>query len=326
MRRYFGLLIVLLTAVFLFSGCGEKPVAQVNGEKLTTEEFNHYLEQSKAYAVQNGADLTGDAGKKLLSQLKQDTADRWVEETLVFQAGAKEKITLKDEEVNTFLDEQIKKTFETDAKYQAWLTSQKMTEKDLLRLIRYQLTGQKLYDKLTGTLVISDAKAQETYDKDKTVWEKIKVSHILVSVARDTASKADLAKAKAKAMGIIGELKNGGKFADLAKKYSDDTGSAAQGGALDMEFTRQEQGLVPEFVEGSFKLTKVGGFSQEPVLSEFGYHIIRLDAMKGSFADVKDDIKNQLLQDAKNTAFQKYLDDFKKGSKISTAIPEEASK
>ncbi len=76
-----------------------------------------------------------------------------------------------------------------------------------------------------------------------------------------------------------------------------------------MEFSRNDQGLVPEFIEGAFKLKKVGEYSKEPVLSEFGYHIIKLDDKKGSFEEVKNDVQNQLLQTKKNQAFTTYMND-----------------
>ena len=133
--------------------------------------------------------------------------------------------------------------------------------------------------------------------------EKIKVSHILIGVERDTASQSELEQAKNTAMSLIRELDQGADFAELARKYSADPGSASLGGVLDMEFARNDQGLVKEFVEGSFALEKVGDYSNSPVLSQFGYHIIKLDAKKGSFDEVKDDLKNQLIQKEKIRPF-----------------------
>jgi foldase protein PrsA len=52
------------------------------------------------------------------------------------------------------------------------------------------------------------------------------------------------------------------------------------------------------------------------VLSQFGYHIIKLDAKKGSFDEVKDDLKNQLIQKEKNQAFSDYMEKIKKEAKI----------
>ena len=232
---------------------------------------------------------------------------------------------IKDDEVNSYLADKIKKSFETDAKYKEWLTAQKMTDADLLRLIRYQLTGQKLYEKLTGSIQVSDAQAQAYYDKDKSPWQKIKVSHILINAVKGTATEAEMAAAKAKAEDLIKQLDKGANFAELAKKNSGDPGSAANGGVLDMAFTRQESGLVAEFVAGAFQLKKVGDYSKEPVLSQFGYHILKLDSIVGSYADVKADVKAQMLSEEKNTAFQKYIDAYKAGAKIVNNLPADSA-
>ena len=92
MQRKIWMVGLLIALVLILPGCGAKPIAEVNGEKLTTEDFNRYLEQTKAYAVQQGASFEGEAGKTLLAQAKQDTVDRWTEETVIFQTGKKENI------------------------------------------------------------------------------------------------------------------------------------------------------------------------------------------------------------------------------------------
>ncbi|WP_148136320.1 peptidylprolyl isomerase [Candidatus Formimonas warabiya] len=321
-RRMIGGLVILLSLVLL-SGCGPKPVAVVNGEKISQERFDRYFAQLKAYAEQMGTSFEGDEGKKQLASLKQEALDGIIDETLVFQAAKKEGIKVTPEEIDQYLNERVKSSFESDQKFQDWLKSLNMTEQEFKQKIEYQQTGQKLFDKVTAKISVSDEAAREYYEKDKASWEKIKVSHILISAERDKVSKEDLEKAKKKAQSVITELDQGGDFAELAKKYSEDPGSASQGGLLDMEFTKNEQGLVPEFVEGSFKLTKVGEYSKEPVLSEFGYHIIKLDEKKGSFEDVKADVKNQLVQTDKNQAFTKYMDDLKKEAKITKNLPQE---
>ncbi|MGD6817771.1 peptidylprolyl isomerase [Metabacillus sp. 84] len=111
---------------------------------------------------------------------------------------------------------------------------------------------------------------------------KIKASHILVE---------DEAKAKE----VKKKLDDGGKFEDLAKEYSSD-GSAQSGGSLGW-FDKEQ--MVKEFSDAAFKL-KEGEISQ-PVKSEYGYHIIRVDETYKSFEEMKKgleaDVKEQKLQD-----------------------------
>jgi len=319
LRQRFLLLIVLLSVLSVV-GCGAKPAAVINGEEISQERFDRYFAQLKAYAEQMGTSFEGDDGKQQLNDLKQNAMDGLIYETLIIQSGKKEGIEVTDKEVNDFLDQQVKGSFETEEKYQEWLDSMKMTEKEFKQKIEYQFTGQKLFDKVTEKINISDDEARKFYESDKTLWEKIKVSHILISVERDTASENDLEKAKEKALSVIRELDQGANFSDLAKEYSGDPGSASQGGELTMEFARNEQGLVREFVEGSFLLDEVGEYSKEPVLSQFGYHIIKLDAKIGSFEEVKADVKNQLMQTEKNKTFDEYMDNLNKEAKITKNI------
>jgi peptidyl-prolyl cis-trans isomerase D len=106
--------------------------------------------------------------------------------------------------------------------------------------------------------------------------EERRASHILVT-ARPDASAADKAKAKTKAEALVAELKKGpGRFADLAKKNSEDPGSAGKGGDLGF-FSRGM--MTKPFEDAVFGMTKPGEIAG-PVPTDFGYHIIQLAAIK----------------------------------------------
>ena len=101
-------------------------------------------------------------------------------------------------------------------------------------------------------------------------------------------------KAKKEAEDIIKKLDKGEKFADLAKKYSDDEGTASKGGKLTVTYGS----VVDEFWKGCTEL-KDGEYSKEPVKSEYGYHIIyRIKQKeKPSLDKVKDDVIDDLTQE-----------------------------
>jgi peptidyl-prolyl cis-trans isomerase C len=132
---------------------------------------------------------------------------------------------------------------------------------------------------------VSDAEIQAEYDKFKAQASgtEYRVRHILVE-------KEDEAKA------IVAQLKAGAKFEDLAKKNSKDPGSAENGG--DLDFAKPDA-YVPEFGQAMTKLKK-GEMTQEPVKSQFGYHIIKLeDTREAQFpplADIKAQIEQRLGQ------------------------------
>jgi peptidyl-prolyl cis-trans isomerase D len=126
------------------------------------------------------------------------------------------------------------------------------------------------------------------------VPEQVEVRHILIKTplagpdgkVDDNALKA----AKAKADDVLSKVKAGGNFADLAKKYSDDTVSAEKGGELGWINRGQ---TVPEFEKAAFSLKK--GETSGLVQSSYGFHIIQLtdkhDAQLKSLADVKGEIE-----------------------------------
>ena len=141
----------------------------------------------------------------------------------------------------------------------------------------------------------TDAEVQAEYDKFKAQagGTEYKVRHILVEKEDDAKS-------------ILAQLKAGAKFEDLAKKNSKDPGSAENGGELDFA---GPGAYVPEFSQAMVKLKK-GEYTDVPVKSQFGYHIIRLDdtrpAVFPPLAEVKPQIQQRLAQQ-KAAAFRDEL-------------------
>jgi peptidyl-prolyl cis-trans isomerase D len=143
----------------------------------------------------------------------------------------------------------------------------------------------------------------QTYYRDRQdqyrVPEQVNVRHILIKTplpgpdnkVDDNAVKA----AKAKADDVLNKIKSGGNFADLAKKFSDDPGSAEKGG--DLGWINRGQ-TVPEFEKAAFSLKK--GETSGLIQSSYGFHIIQLidkhDAHVKSLAEVKDEIEPVVRQ------------------------------
>lgn len=162
-------------------------------------------------------------------------------------------------------------------------------------------------DNLAQQITISDADAQKFYQdnlKRFTTEEQRRVSHILVKLAKG-ATDTEKAAAKAKAEKLLVEArKNPGDFAKLAKENSDDVTSAEKGGDFDFII----KGTVEKpFEDAAYKL-KVGEIS-DPVLTNYGYHLIMLTAIKPTevkpFADVKAEIVAEMQ---KQQASKKYSD------------------
>ncbi|HSU18515.1 MAG TPA: peptidyl-prolyl cis-trans isomerase [Acidobacteriaceae bacterium] len=158
-----------------------------------------------------------------------------------------------------------------------------------------------------GKPQITDAEIQAYYKahtSDYTVPEQVKTRHILISAPKNADAKTDAA-AKAKAEDVLKQLEGGAKFADLAKKYSDDPGSKDQGGELPMMPTSN---LDPSYAKAAMALNP--GQTSGLVRSQFGYHIIQTEAKDAAhtkpLAEVHDIIAAQLESQKAAGAAQNY--------------------
>ncbi len=140
----------------------------------------------------------------------------------------------------------------------------------------------------------SDADLQALYQQQLDKYkqdESRDARHILIAVKpNDPKSDAD---AKAKAEDILKQLKAGADFAKLAKQYSDDPGSAKQGG----ELGKVSRGImVKPFEDALFAIAKPGDIAG-PVKTQFGYHIIQLESIDAATQKPFAEVRPQLLAD-----------------------------
>lgn len=160
---------------------------------------------------------------------------------------------------------------------------------------------------LKEAIEVTDQEAQEYFNsnsKSYRVAEERSASHILLAVAQDV-SDDEFAEKQKLGVELKARIDAGEEFAALAKEFSDDPGSAANGGSLGFF---GKGAMVPEFEEATFMM-EVGSVS-EPVRSNFGLHIIRLDDIKAEhgeeFIAVKAEIIDLLKQ---QNADEKFFDD-----------------
>jgi peptidyl-prolyl cis-trans isomerase D len=148
-----------------------------------------------------------------------------------------------------------------------------------------------------GQVQVSDAEITEYYNKNLKAYttpEQRTASHILINLARD-AKPADQAAAKAKAEAVLAQVRaNPASFAEIAKKESQDPGSAQAGGDLGVV----EKGLFVKPVEDAIyglKESETSGLVQ----SEFGYHVIKVTKIVPSTQKSLDTAKEQIAADLK---------------------------
>ena len=152
---------------------------------------------------------------------------------------------------------------------------------------------------------VTDDMLKAEYERIKATitGNEYKARHILV--AKEAEAKDIIAKLK----------KNPGAFEKLAMEKSMDAGSKARGGDLGWFDTSR---MVPEFGAAVGKLEK-GKFTEEPVKTQFGYHVILLEDSKPIEAPPLDAVKPQLSQQLQQQNVMKQLDALKAAAKIEVA-------
>ena len=167
-------------------------------------------------------------------------------------------------------------------------------------------------DAVKKGITVSDADLKTYYEQNIAKYtqpEERRASHILIAVAKN-APPAEKEKAKAKAEEVLAQArKNPDTFAELAKKYSQDEGSAKKGGDLDW----QTRGAFVKPVEDAIFSLKKGELSGI-VESDYGYHIIKLtDVKEGhqkTFDEVRPQLEAQLKQQQAQRKFAEVADTF----------------
>lgn len=159
-------------------------------------------------------------------------------------------------------------------------------------------------DDLKSTIDVTDADLNGYYEQNKNRWvtpDKRDASHILLAVDSD-ASDSVVDEKLELANSLLARVSDGESFEDLAKEFSDDPGSGANGGSLG-EFDRGV--MVPPFEEAVFAMEE--GAISEPVRSDFGFHIIRLDKIipeRGqSFEEAREEVEDQFRVDTAETNY-----------------------
>ncbi|MDI3381148.1 peptidylprolyl isomerase [Xenophilus aerolatus] len=170
-------------------------------------------------------------------------------------------------------------------------------------------------DAAKKSVAVNDADLKAYYEQNKERFgtkEERRASHILITAAKD-APAAEREKAKAKAEQLLAEVrKSPGSFGELARKNSQDPGSAEKGGELDF-VTRGA--MVKPFEDAVFAMKK--GEISNVVESEFGYHVIRLDDIKPAVVPPFEQVRAQIENDVRT---QQATQDFAKAAESMTDL------
>lgn len=150
--------------------------------------------------------------------------------------------------------------------------------------------------KIENGIQVTREELQSYYDQHRDQYreqEQVKVSHILIKTPLPgpdgKVDEKGVTDAQRRAEDLLKQLKAGANFEDLAKKYSEDPGSAKQGGSLGWIGRGR---TVPEFEKAAFSLPK--GQTSDLVKSSYGFHIIRVDDKKEAHMKTLDEVKSEI--------------------------------
>ena len=193
-------------------------------------------------------------------------------------------------------DDLLKQIHPSEAELKAFYERNKATYNNSIpekRKVRYVVLETA---KIMAETSVSPQDLQAYYDQhreDYRVPEQVSVSHILIKTPLPGPDgKVDpkgVEEARKKAEDVLKQLKAGGNFGELAKKYSEDPGSGKNGGSLG--FIGRGR-TVPEFEKAAFSLPK--GSTSDLVQSSYGFHIIRVDDKQAAHVKTLDEVKDQI--------------------------------
>jgi len=288
--------------------------AQVNGKKITYQELdNEFLSRTRVPfdKVQDDPQAQ-QARKDLLQQL--------IDGELVLEQAERQKLTVTPQAV----DEQVKgirARFPSEEAFKKALSANGLTAERLKANIKKGMLRQQLLNKEVLEKVSVSPKEVETFyneHKDTYVQEEaVHARHILIKVAPDASPENDQ-KAKERAQAVLTKAKKGEDFSKLAAQNSEDS-TKDNGGDLGY-FGRGR--MVKPFEDTAFAL-KAGQIS-DPVRSQFGYHIIKVDdrreAKRLSFAEAKEQVEKDLTREKARVRYGEYVAGLREKAKITVNL------
>ena len=339
-----GIFAVLAATFFCVSGVSAKvvdsTVAVINGEAIMKSEYAKTIAPIVEQYQQSAP--PAEATPEKIKELKTRLLDQMIDDRLLKQEAVKQKIKVGKRDVEEGI-KQVKTRFPSETEFQSELKKENLTAVQFEKRIEEQLmvmklietevkskvsqptdeAARELFNKIQAKIDGKDTGLDEKADEELSVLsklfsrasaEQVRARHILVTLDKN-APMADKTAALNKIKKAQKELKGGADFGELAKKYSDDPGSKTRGGDLGF-FSKGE--MVPEFEKTAFSLN-VGQVS-EPVLTDFGYHIIKVEEKKASrklgFEEVQNDLKQFLYQKAAQAKYETWLKDLRAKSNI----------
>ncbi len=270
--RFLIFLSCLLTGISVYGQEVIDKIAAVVGDEIITQSELEF--QVNIFAAQRRVDATTPG-------LKNQVLNALIEEKLVYTQANLDSITVTDDEVKSRIDYQLevfKQQYGSLAKVEeVYGMSVEKIRRELQDGVRKNIMVQKLQEKNFSDVETSRREVEDFFnlfqDSLGVIPEKVQIAHIFRNPRKSETIKL---KFKKFAESLLDSIKNGADFAALAKQYSEDPGSASQGG--DLGFVKRGV-FYPEFESVAFALNEneISNVIESPV----GFHIVQLLEKRG---------------------------------------------
>ena len=345
LRRFISLLAATAALPVVISGCGNDvpsgAVAKVDDAVIKKDEFDHWLGAAAAGTQPPGAggevvlpdppDFTEciaakkkqpappgsqkptdaqlkDQCKQEYDSLKQQVMQFLISAEWIQQEADARDIEVTDEEIQKQFEDQKKQSFPNEKDYQDFLTTSGQTEEDLLFRVKLDVLSNKVREEIIeGTGDISDDDVAQYYEDNKERFAQPERRDLNVV----------LTKTEAKANEARQALESGQSFKDVAKQYSIDEASKAQGGKLPAVAKGQQEKAFDDAIFSAEQDELVG-----PVKTQFGWYVFEVTdvtpASQQTLEEASETIKNLLKSENEQKALDSFIEDFRNKYKDET--------
>ena len=341
-----GIALLGLSAIAI-SACGNDvpsgAVATVGDESISQQEFDRWFKTASAAQAQGGQVAEPDppdfekcvATKKKLpqpqgqdkpsdSELKKQCKTEYetlrtqvmqflIQAEWVQQEAEKQDVKVTDAQINKSLEDQKKQAFPNEKAYKEYLKSSGLTEEDVLFRVKLDQLQQKLTQKITeDSKKVTDQDIEEYYEKNKKRFAQPERRDLRVV----------LTKTEAKAQEAKQALEDGDSFEQVAKQYSIDEASKAQGGKLPAITKGQQEKAFDEAIFSADKGELVG-----PVKTQFGWYVFEVDkiteASQQTLEQSKETVRNLLRSQGQQEALDEWIKNFREDYKDDTSCADD---
>jgi peptidyl-prolyl cis-trans isomerase C len=292
-----------------------KVVAEIDDETITLGEINRVVQ---AMRVNRPPDIDPNAPTAVL---QQKALDNLIDQKLLVMAAEDRGFGVNDADFNTAVA-QIKARFPSETEFNTALQQQGMTQEDFLESFRSDLTIRNFVQSaFTDTINVTLAEARTYFDTHPAEFvspEAVHARHILMRTSPNPTPD-EVAAARQRAEAAHKRIQGGEDFVAVARDASEDETTSANGG--DLGFFPRGQMVAPF---DSVAFTLAPGAVSGPVLTQFGWHLIKVEEKQPSgtmdFDRISAQIIQKLQQDRVNDRVMEFLAEQRDEVKIKREI------